>query len=714
MSKEKIYVIPEHEPTPMIPESDFVPVTQESDSISRITRSNSASVVRESDPPLFLEGTESKDGHVRRYSTGNVGIPYKSVKILSGYLAASVGSCHDYCNYEQRHDLETKTRINSILETIMEGQGTGQDIGKVLTLAERKKILAVNCVSSHGSRIQKPDIAVVSKQEVPSSTKKETVLFKQLSLPIKEVDPRPMPMIPTSPSLPINGQLNQKQYGEIQENNEMGTSLVTSHGASSGREQRKLRSTNKMKNSTLDGKKVLSKATASLPALHSLKKVLTRPMASVSPKRSVKRVSSMNTKIFKSLKGVSHVKDCSVVGKAEYQRSSNKSVPEKTSYVTGLNAENKAVKLTQHSDCSPSHSMLHKDKDSKHQKAISQVRLSLPSAAKILRRTRSGIHTSRSPKSPENESLRLTKEGIHVTGSSTSLASSKSNNGDNGGIFSEDPGTDINNRVVNAKVELRTRPRNGEAANTKDTNSTTRKLSFRKPKVPELHPVISSPRRLKLRRRELIDGQIGKVGTTESTIRNTKTHVDKGDANVGKSESKKVALKHQDGNDGGCFSEDLETDIDNRVVNAKLEPRTRPKNVGAANTKYTDSSTRKLSFRKAKVLELRPVINSPRRLKFRGRKLIDFQIGNIETTESTIKNTKTHVDEGDANLGKSESKKVVLNHQDVEGKKEEQNLLNEVIEGTAGKLAESRKSKVKALVSAFETVISRQDTSINS
>ena len=50
-----------------------------------------------------------------------------------------------------------------------------------------------------------------------------------------------------------------------------------------------------------------------------------------------------------------------------------------------------------------------------------------------------------------------------------------------------------------------------------------------------------------------------------------------------------------------------------------------------------------------------------------------------------------------------------LRHQDAQEKKDAQGLFNNVIEETASKLVESRKSKVKALVGAFETVISLQD-----
>ncbi|KAA8541002.1 hypothetical protein F0562_024860 [Nyssa sinensis] len=79
--------------------------------------------------------------------------------------------------------------------------------------------------------------------------------------------------------------------------------------------------------------------------------------------------------------------------------------------------------------------------------------------------------------------------------------------------------------------------------------------------------------------------------------------------------------------------------------------------------------------------------------------------GNADTERRSLRRV---VDEK-LNETKPESEKVVLRHQDVEGKKDVQSLLNNVIEETASKLVQTRKSKVKALVGAFETVISLQD-----
>ncbi|GJT62351.1 ribonuclease H-like domain-containing protein [Tanacetum coccineum] len=63
------------------------------------------------------------------------------------------------------------------------------------------------------------------------------------------------------------------------------------------------------------------------------------------------------------------------------------------------------------------------------------------------------------------------------------------------------------------------------------------------------------------------------------------------------------------------------------------------------------------------------------------------------------------------NDSKNGRKSVVLKHrQGEQEKKDAHGLLNNIIEETASKLAESRKSKVKALVGAFETVISLSKT----
>ncbi|XP_021297703.1 uncharacterized protein LOC110426737 [Herrania umbratica] len=120
-----------------------------------------------------------------------------------------------------------------------------------------------------------------------------------------------------------------------------------------------------------------------------------------------------------------------------------------------------------------------------------------------------------------------------------------------------------------------------------------------------------------------------------------------------------------------------------------------------------DGQPVKLSFRRGKVVDLQSENNGPRRLKFRrGRVLGENQ--NIKA-EGRRTYRRRGVD-GDKNDGKPSGEKVVLRHQDMQGKKDDKGLFNNVIEETASRLVETRKSKVKALVGAFETVISLQDT----
>ncbi|XP_060195829.1 uncharacterized protein LOC132625070 [Lycium barbarum] len=113
----------------------------------------------------------------------------------------------------------------------------------------------------------------------------------------------------------------------------------------------------------------------------------------------------------------------------------------------------------------------------------------------------------------------------------------------------------------------------------------------------------------------------------------------------------------------------------------------------------------KLKFRRGKVVDLQQETSSPRRLTFRwGRHMGESQDSNMRRRIFKKKGV-----DGDKSSTIHNSGRIVLRHQDVQEKKDVQGLLNNVIEETASKLVETRKSKVKALVGAFETVISLQD-----
>ncbi|KMZ66843.1 hypothetical protein ZOSMA_287G00060 [Zostera marina] len=120
----------------------------------------------------------------------------------------------------------------------------------------------------------------------------------------------------------------------------------------------------------------------------------------------------------------------------------------------------------------------------------------------------------------------------------------------------------------------------------------------------------------------------------------------------------------------------------------------------------------KLKFRRGEVVEIDSENNDcPRKLKFKQGRVIDDDNG--EDVDSK-RRFKKKVDDGSGGSNiETNAETVMLRRQDGpdSNKKDAQGLLNDVIELTATKLAESRNSsKVKALVGAFETVISLQDT----
>ena len=154
-------------------------------------------------------------------------------------------------------------------------------------------------------------------------------------------------------------------------------------------------------------------------------------------------------------------------------------------------------------------------------------------------------------------------------------------------------------------------------------------------------------------------------------------------------------------------------------VGYKVKPRM--STIGGAANKVV--AARKLTFRRGKVIELQPQSsNIPRRLKFRPARILDDD-NHRDTNAANVKTEKVvsrfQIVEGikkrsiarkvggkvDGSKPGSDEK-VVLRHPDLEGRKVNPRLYNNVIEETASMLAELRKSKVKALVGAFETVIS--------
>ncbi|XP_024971341.1 uncharacterized protein LOC112510232 isoform X2 [Cynara cardunculus var. scolymus] len=110
-----------------------------------------------------------------------------------------------------------------------------------------------------------------------------------------------------------------------------------------------------------------------------------------------------------------------------------------------------------------------------------------------------------------------------------------------------------------------------------------------------------------------------------------------------------------------------------------------------------------LRFRRGKVVSPQSENSSPRKVQFKqGKELEENESGKGEnkslrrvSSDGVIMSPET-----------SHSINVDLKHQEVVEKKDSSGSLNKVIEETASKLIQTRKSKVKALVGAFENITS--------
>lgn len=144
---------------------------------------------------------------------------------------------------------------------------------------------------------------------------------------------------------------------------------------------------------------------------------------------------------------------------------------------------------------------------------------------------------------------------------------------------------------------------------------------------------------------------------------------------------------------------------------ARTESAGRPK-IASTPSGVIMKSPRMLRFRRGKVLNLgsNSDNSTPRRIQFRPADATDD--GNrskYPARRRITKNNEAKFSAASKDSGASRAEVVVLRRQDANDKKKsEPRLFNNVIKETASRLVEARKSKVKALVGAFETVISLQ------
>ncbi|CAN6470130.1 unnamed protein product [Victoria cruziana] len=143
-----------------------------------------------------------------------------------------------------------------------------------------------------------------------------------------------------------------------------------------------------------------------------------------------------------------------------------------------------------------------------------------------------------------------------------------------------------------------------------------------------------------------------------------------------------------------------------KEVGLSATDKVRLRSSGMARPEKKENTPENLKFRRGRVLNVQMENSGSMWLRFKQGKATENQDSKVEGRRRTFRRTE---EEETSSTVDPATPAVVLRHQDVQVKKDTQDF-NQVIEETANKLVETRKSKVKALVGAFETIISLQDS----
>ncbi|WOK99657.1 hypothetical protein Cni_G08369 [Canna indica] len=219
---------------------------------------------------------------------------------------------------------------------------------------------------------------------------------------------------------------------------------------------------------------------------------------------------------------------------------------------------------------------------------------------------------------------------------------------------------------------------------------------------------------------------VSSVSQGKIQTRAVKLGVKKESSNSSEPKSDKIVLRPTRkqkppllGGKDGVFGSKCEADISilrkgvtRRIssVSPKVKIDRQPRRTASVRSEDSFSTPHKLKFSRGRVVSVQQDNNAPRILQFRRAKMASDN----HSAKGDKKGYQSRTDRigVDSNFPISKAPTVILRHQDVQEKKDTQGLLNQVIEETASKLVETRKSKVKALVGAFETVISLQESKV--
>lgn len=576
--------------------------------------------------------------------------------------------------------------------------------GSVRSLRNSKVISTISPRPSPDSGTKKLNSSVVTEKRVLSLTKREAVSSRKASSPFKEIDVSAKDSIDLKVKSRISP--NSSQDSETRKLNnsiaikKKNLSLKKKETASRKNETSSFKeidvsieeqgSSNKGNTGTRKSNEAPDRSSSggnrsirnnnrrtSLPGETTTMGLQT---ISLSSKHSNKRDSNMNIGSPYNLKGLSHLKDQNDNGKVEPEPPGDKDMPEKVLYVIESSTQNSNVESAPNGvrvpKLSQSSSLSFEGKNLKHaRKGIGRTGSSPSSGKKKLKPVNGEHSRSARPLVPEHKGLRRTPRVNQASlspsssSSSMSISLSESTHDKENGATSQHDTIGTVTPMGNSKVQHRSTPRRSGVHGSGNKNSVPRKLTFRRGRVVTLQPENTTPRRLKFRRVRLaVEIQNSKGSTTRGSIGRTE---------VNDSQSTGAGIMK--------WASNVRKEVGGRQSNGVGIKRGITGNV----RKEVDDC----QSNGAQIISEKAVLRNQGQVEVSPRKSL----------------RRKGLSVGLLNGIRSNPEKVVLRHRVVRGKKDDQKLFNNVIEETASKLVETRKSKVRALVGAFETVISLQD-----
>ncbi|XP_010259023.1 PREDICTED: muscle M-line assembly protein unc-89-like isoform X2 [Nelumbo nucifera] len=633
-----------------------------------------------------------EDGNLKQNSTGKICTPSSSENILPHYLRASTGSCHDFCKYGRKHAFEAKGK-HPLWRGITAKPTEDQDVIKSATLVERKKKSVILNPSSD-QKTELPNKPKIIKQKVSTSAKRTDISANGISSPTQKLD-----ISDSSPAKKIDGPKKEASSPakkiDVPEENISSLSKktdISANGVSSPIQKLDISASSPTKKidvpeeetSSLGKETGISANGVSSPT-QKLDISASSPAKKIdSPK---KEASSLAKKIDVP------AKETSSLNKKTDLRANEASSSAKKIYVSAKEASSSAKKIYASA----------KEASSSAKIYISAKEASSPT---LSAKPSNAVKPKPVAAKPSSSTLNLTgSSGIRGKGDKKMVKNTRNSNiGQK--KASVPPKASLSpkpsfNRVISFTRKIRILKATSSLKNQNQGRKAQPKPSNNgKVKQKILNTIEPKPGNNRLRPAK------NGTDTTRLSLSSSSSSVSLS-ASSSQPLSSQMEKENEETGAMNSTSEHNETENKKQIKTVELVSK-RPRRGAIVHPE--NNPPQKLNFRRGKVINIQSENHAPRRLRFRqGKVLGENQNGKGDAGRRSFRRRKEATD-GDPNGTKPESEKVVLRHQDVQGKKDTRGLFNNVIEETASKLVETRKSKVKALVGAFETVISLQES----